>query len=184
MRTQLTSSVDIAPMLLTIASGGNAWRQEPDYAHLSSRFDVTSVLQDGAAPGRDYALHTTDEDGYEFGPVLFPFLQDAPFHVIALMTDDAKVGVYTDWADDSDEILADGQEFEFYDYATEEGRLELVNTAGEDNPRFTELYRLLVTDAVPNELRAPLPEALDGARRDTMAATVARIAYDRAAARS
>jgi len=182
VRSQLTSSVDIAPMLLTLACGNDAWRQQPDYAHLARRHDLTSLLQDTAAPGRAYAVHTTDEDGYEYGPVLFPFLQDAPFHVVALVTDDAKIGLYTDWADDSDEILADGQEFEFYDYTTEAGRLELANTAGEDNPRFAELYRLLMTEAVPNELRAPLPEPLEAVRQETMAATVARIAHDREAA--
>ncbi len=182
-RTQITSSVDLAPMLLTIASGGSDWRDQPEMAHLAGRLDLTSLLQDASAPGRSYALHATDEDGYEFGPLLFPVLQDAPFHVLGLVTDDAKIGVYTDWADDSDEIIVDAQEVEFYDGTTEEGRLELANTAGRDNPRFTELYQTLMTDAVPNELRAPLPDALEAARQQTMAATVARIAYDRALAR-
>jgi arylsulfatase A-like enzyme len=181
-RTQITSSVDLVPMLLSFASGGNGWRDEAPYAHLASRFDMTSVLQDAAAPGRPYALHATDEDGFEFGPRLFPFLQDAPFHVMGLITDDAKIGVYADWADDSDEILAEGQEFEFYDYTSEEGRLELVNSATVQNEKFQDLYDLLMTDAVPNELRAPLPDELEIARQDTMAASVARIAYDRAQA--
>jgi arylsulfatase A-like enzyme len=181
-RTQLTSSVDITPMLLTLASGDASWRERPDLAHLADRLDLTTLLEDANAPGRTHVLHATDEDGYEFGPVLFPFLQDAPFHVLGLITEDAKLGVYTDWADDSDEILADGQEVEFYDYGTEEGRLELANTAGPENPRFTELYRQLMTEAVPTELRAPLPDELDAAREATMAATVARIAYDRSMA--
>ncbi|HYH13045.1 MAG TPA: sulfatase-like hydrolase/transferase [Thermomicrobiales bacterium] len=182
-RTQLTSSVDLTPMLLTLASSGGTWREQPELAYLANRLDLTALLRDASAPGRDYALHATDEDGFEYGPRLFPFLQDAPFHVLGLITEDAKLGVYTDWADDSDEILPDGQEVEFYDYGTEEGRLELANTAGEENQRFTELYQRLMTEVVPNELRAPLPEALEAARQETMAATVARIAYDRAAAR-
>jgi hypothetical protein len=181
-RDQLTASVDLAPMLLTLASGGNDWREQPAYAHLVDRLDLTALLKDAGAPGRPYVLHTTDEDGYEYGPRLFPFLEDAPFHVLGLITEDAKLGVYTDWAEDSDAILPDGQEFEFYDYSTEDGRLELVNTAGSENPRFTELYQVLMTEAVPNELRAPLPDALETARQETMAATVARIAYDRALA--
>jgi arylsulfatase A-like enzyme len=182
-RTQLTSSVDLAPMLLTMASGGNAWREMPEHAHLANRLDMTAVLGDAAAPGRDYALHATEEDGFEYGPRLFPFLQDAPFHVLGLITDDSKVGVYTDWAENSDEILPDGQEVEFYDFTTEEGRLELANTAGPGNARFTGLYQELMANAVPNELRAPLPPELEAAREATMAATVARIAYDRAANR-
>ena len=181
-RTQLTSSVDITPMLLTLASGGDGWREQPEMSHLANRLDLTTLLQDAAAPGRDYALHATDEDGFEYGPLLFPVLQDAPFHVLGLITENAKLGVYSDWADDSDEILPDGQEFEFYDYSTDEGRLELANTAGEQNPQFSELYQTLMTEAVPNELRAPLPVELEAARQETMAATVARIAYDRAAA--
>jgi arylsulfatase A-like enzyme len=179
-RTQLTSSVDITPMLLTLASGGGAWREKPELAHLANRLDLTMLLRDASAPGRAYALHATDEDGFEFGPRLFPFLQDAPFHVLGLVTEDAKLGVYTDWAEDSDEILTDGQEVEVYDYGTEEGRLELANTAGKENPRFAALYHQLMTEAIPTELRAPLPDELEAARQATMAATVARIAYDRA----
>jgi arylsulfatase A-like enzyme len=180
VRSQITSSVDLTPMLLTLASGGNGWREQPEVAYLANRLDLTALLTDASAPGRTWALHATDEDGFEFGPRLFPFLQDAPFHVLGLVTEDAKIGVYSDWADDSDEILTVGQEVEFYDYTTEEGRLELVNTASPENPRFTELYRALMTDAVPNELRAPLPADLEEARQETMAATIARIAYDRA----
>ena len=182
-RTQLTSSVDLTPMLLTLASGGNEWREQPELSYLADRLDLTGLLQDAEAPGRTYALHATDEDGFEYGPKLLPFLQDAPFHVLGLITDEAKIGVYTDWADDSDEILRDGQEFEFYDYTTEEGRMELANTAGAENQQFRELYDVLMTEAVPNELRAPLPDELEAARQETMAATVARIAHDRAAAR-
>jgi arylsulfatase A-like enzyme len=180
-RTQLTSSVDITPMLLTLASGGG-WREQPELAYLARRLDLTTLLEDAEAPGRNYALHATDEDGFEFGPRLFPFLQDAPFHVLGLITEDAKLGVYADWASDSDEILTDGQEFEFYDYTTEEGRLELANTAGVQNQQFRDLYDELMNVAVPNELRAPLPDELEVARQETMAATIARIAYDRALA--
>lgn len=184
VRSQITSSVDLTPMLLTLAAGGNAWRDQPEMSYLANRFDLTTLLQDADAPGRSYALHATDEDGYEYGPLLLPFLEDAPFHVLGLITEDAKVGVYSHWADDSDEILSDGQEFEFYDYGTEEGRLELANTAGARNRRFRELRDELLTEAVPNELRAPLPDELEAAREETMAATIARIAYDRAQAQS
>ena len=138
--------------------------------------------QDAEAPGREYALHATDEDGFEFGPRLFPFLRDAPFHVMGLITEDAKLGVYTHWADDSTEIVTDGQETEFYDYSTEEGRLELANTAGPGNGRFNDEYRFHVSDAVPNELRAPLPDELEAAREATIAATLARVAFDKAQA--
>ncbi len=35
-RTQLSSSVDVAPLLLTIATGSNQWRREPHYSHLAA----------------------------------------------------------------------------------------------------------------------------------------------------
>jgi len=183
VRDEITSSVDLVPLLLSFATGGNDWRNSPEHAHLADRFDMTTLLADAGAPGRPYALHATDEDGFEFGPRLFRFLQDAPFHVMGLVTKDAKIGVYAKWAEDSDEILEQGQEVEFYDYTTEDGRLELVNSAGVQNQQFREMYDLLMTDAVPNGLRATLPPELEAARQDTIAASVARIAYDRALAR-
>ena len=46
VRTQLTSSVDVAPLLLTIATGSNDWRREPHYAHLAGRLDLAAILAD------------------------------------------------------------------------------------------------------------------------------------------
>ena len=51
-RTQLTSSVDVAALLLTIATGSDAWRSDPHYAHISGRHDLASILADPASPGR------------------------------------------------------------------------------------------------------------------------------------
>ncbi len=179
VRTQLSSSVDITPLLLTIAAGGDSWRSQPEATHLTNRFDLSTVLADPAAPGQPFVLHATDEDGFEFGPRLFPFLQGAPFHVVGLITNDAKLGVYSDWADGSTDLIVDTQELEFYDYTTASGRLELENTAVAGNTRFEELYGLLMTDALPNKLRAALPDTLEEARLDTTTATLERIAYDR-----
>jgi hypothetical protein len=181
-RTQITSAVDIVPLLLTFATGGTGWKDDPDLAYLANRFDMTSVMQNAAAPGREHVLHTTDEDGFQFGPIMPPGLQDAPFHVMGVITNDAKLGVYTHWADDSIDIIPDEQQYEFYDYTTDEGRLELANTASAENPKFTTLYQTLMTELVPNELRAPLPEPLETARKETVDATVVRYAYDRAMA--
>ena len=60
-RSQLTSSVDIAPLLLTIASGSGDWRASPDYAHIADRPDLLAIAQDPTKPGRECALHATDE---------------------------------------------------------------------------------------------------------------------------
>jgi arylsulfatase A-like enzyme len=37
VRHQITSSVDFAPMLLTIATGSDGWRLDPRYSHISTR---------------------------------------------------------------------------------------------------------------------------------------------------
>src|SRR4029077_20980975 len=44
VRTQLTSSVDVAPLLLTIASGSSAWRKKKAYSHLARRLDLERLL--------------------------------------------------------------------------------------------------------------------------------------------
>ncbi len=69
LRNQLVNSVDLAPFLLTIGSNGNAWRNDPTYAHLKNRLDMAAICQNASAPGRSYLLHTTDEPGYEEAPL-------------------------------------------------------------------------------------------------------------------
>ncbi len=61
VRNQLSSSVDVAPMLLTVATGANAWRRESHYSHLAERLDLAQILSDPSAPGRAHILHATDE---------------------------------------------------------------------------------------------------------------------------
>ena len=50
-RTQLTSSVDVAPLLLTIASGSDAWRRETRYSHIAERLDLARILPTRRLPG-------------------------------------------------------------------------------------------------------------------------------------
>ncbi len=182
VRTQLTSSVDLAPLLLTLASGDD-WRSQPEYGHLADRLDLAAVLRDPAARGRPYVLHATDEDGYEFGPLLFPFLRDAPWHVIGLRTPTAKLGLYSHWASGSDEIQPAGEETEYYDYATPEGQQELTNGAGPGNQDYLALHDQLVNDAIPNELRRPLPSNLQPAHEKAIGAYLDTVAADAEAAR-
>lgn len=159
-RTQLTSSVDIAPLLLTIATGSNAWREEARYEHLAERADLAAILADPNAPGRPYVMHATDETVTEFA--VEPYAADAPRHVIALRTPDAKYATYSNWAPDGIDVALDGQERELYDYSDGDGRLELHNSAGEstlEGPLSTTLE-----DAMQRELRRPLPAYLASAR--------------------
>ncbi len=159
-RRQLSSSVDVAALLLTIATGSNAWRAEPRYSHLADRLDLAAILADPQAPGRPYVIHATDEAVTEFA--IEPYAADAPLHVVAVRTPAAKYATYSHWPDGTTAPLSAGQERELYDYRTHSGRLELHNSAGE-SPQQAELEQTL-EEAVRHELRRPLPAHLSAAQ--------------------
>jgi arylsulfatase A-like enzyme len=156
LRTQLTSSVDVAPLLLTIATDSNSWRQDPHYAYLGGRLDIAAILADPAAPGRPYVLHATDETVTEFA--IEPYAADAPLHIIAMRTPQAKYATYSNWPETGITPLSEGQEVELYDYSTARGRLEMQNSAGH-SPLEAPL-RAQLAEAIRDELRGPLPPRL------------------------
>jgi len=159
VREQLTSSVDLAPLLLTIASGSEDWRRDPHYSHIADRADLAGILADPTAPGRPYVLHATDETVTEFA--IEPYAADAPLHVVALRTPAAKLATYSNWPLEGIEPLSRGEERELYDYSTHSGRLELHNSASQsalEEELDAELQR-----AFRQELRRPLPPRLTAA---------------------
>jgi arylsulfatase A-like enzyme len=158
-RSQLTSSVDIAALLMTIATGSNAWRNEAHYEHLAGRADLAAILADPAAPGRPYVIHATDEIVTEYA--VEPYAADAPLHVVALRTQEAKYATYSTWQDGGIEPLQTGEERELYDYSTDSGRLELDNVAGESD--LEQELRNTHEQAFEQELRGPLPGRLNAA---------------------
>ena len=160
VRTQLTSSVDVVPLILTIATGSDTWRGEAQHAHLAGRADLAGILADPSAQGRDYVLHATDETVTEFA--VEPYAADAPLHVVAVRTAQAKLALYSDWSSESTTPLSSGQEGELYDYSTQSGRLELHNSL-EQSPLEGTLRRTY-EQAFRNELREPLPLRLEAAR--------------------
>jgi len=164
-RYQLTSSVDFPALLLTLADGTGAWRREPRLAHLAGRLDLAAICAGPDAPSRPWVLHATDEDVTEFATE--PHAAQAPRHVIALRTQRGKLGVYSNWLAGSIAIDAAGQEVECYDYGSGEGRAELANVAGA-SALEEELLRTLEAQAIPDELRAPLPGYLQQARHRGM----------------
>jgi arylsulfatase A-like enzyme len=164
-RYQLTSSADIVGLLLSIASGSNAWRKESSLAHLSKRHDLAAICADPGAPGRPWVLHATDEDVTEFATDLHD--AEAPRHVVALRTAEGKLGVYCNWRQESIEVEPDGQETELYDYGGATGAAELINEAG-SSALQEKLESILVEEAIPNELRAPLPGYLEDAQQEGM----------------
>jgi arylsulfatase A-like enzyme len=159
-RTQLTSSVDVAPLLLRIANGSDEWRRERRYSHLARRLDIAGILSDPTAPGRPYVLHATDETVTEFANE--PYAADAPLHVVALRTEAAKYVTYSNWLEQSIQPLPDGVERELYDYRSEDGRRELENVAAGSPLQGT--LAAMLERALAEELRAPLPAHLHTAR--------------------
>jgi arylsulfatase A-like enzyme len=159
VREQLTSSVDLAPLLLTIASGSEDWRRDPHYSHIADRADLAGILADPTAPGRPYVLHATDETVTEFA--IEPYAADAPLHVVALRTPAAKLATYTNWPAEGIEPLSRGEEHELYDYSTHSGRLELHNSASQS--ALEEPLRAELESAFRDELRRPLPPHLTAA---------------------
>lgn len=118
-----------------------------------------------AAPGRPWVLHATDEDVTEFASDLHA--AEAPRHVIALRTQQGKLGVYSNWRPESIKPDPAGEEVECYDYGTAAGQAELSNVAG--SSALEEQLRLtLQDDAIPNELHASLPGYLGGPQRKGM----------------
>jgi arylsulfatase A-like enzyme len=162
-RPQLASSVDFAPLLLTLATGSNAWRRDPRHEHLARRADLAAILADPGAPGRPYILHTTDEDATEQG-FMTPFADGAARHVIGYRTASAKHATYSHWAPGTIEISSEDQEAETYDYGTRGGRLELDNVVRSE-PALTRALARGLDRAVGSELRRPLPAALTGAQQ-------------------
>jgi hypothetical protein len=64
--------------------------------------------------------------------------------------------VYANWVPGTTDIAFDSTiEIEYYDYSTPGGRAETHNR--KNDPRAAVLYRALLQDILPKDLRAPLP---------------------------
>lgn len=183
-RRQLTSSVDIAPLLLTIAAGGNGWRSDSRYAYLQARGDIAAIAADPGAAGRPWVAHATDDMSVEEmatlmkspavqkmfggGPVPTEIPTSAPSHIVAVRTPDAKLGRYSYWQPGGmDTDHARKVDYELYDYESPGGAHELDNQAGRSGKQAT-LQGLLEGEVLP-ELRAPLPAWMRDAQEQGMA---------------
>jgi len=168
IRTGLTSSVDILPMLVSLGfNGSQTWMTDmlaqiydPEHRH-----NLLPMLKSANASGRPYVVFSTDE----FTPSIYNF-NKSPGHVIAVRTPTAKLGFYADWVKNTTNINFNGKlEFEFYDYSTPGGRAETDNTYNPNNPAVQKLYKQLVDDIIPHQLRAPLPDIFVTAQTDAQA---------------
>jgi arylsulfatase A-like enzyme len=163
-RSQITSSVDVAPLLLSLASGSGGWRASTEFSHLAQRPDLLSIAQDPSQPGRQWALHATDEVLTEFA--LVPYAADAPLHVAGIVTPSHKYATYSNWRGRSLEVLERGQEAELYDYTTPGGLMEVENLAGRSASEDT--LRTMLEQATRDELREPLPANLRHVQRHAL----------------
>jgi arylsulfatase A-like enzyme len=153
VRQELTSSVDLMAMLVTLGHNGSQdWQTGQLKRIYGGRHNMMPMLRSASAPGRDYVLLVTDEmtlSNYVYN--------DAPLHITGLRTQSEKVVTYAKWRTLTSRIEPRSLELEFYDYSTERGRAELHNEPGD--PRAKALADTLHTKIVPLELHAPLPGA-------------------------
>ena len=150
-RTGLSSSVDILPLLVSLGyNGSQSWIRGDLAAIYGNRLNLLPMLQSASAPGRPYVVFATDEPV----PQVYNF-NGSPHHIIGLRTQDAKLGVYADWVSGTTAINPSTIDLEYYDYTTPGGLLETDNR--KHDPARLSLLAALLTDVLPNELRAPLP---------------------------
>jgi hypothetical protein len=164
VRTHLASSVDLLPLLVSVARNGTHWMSEEPYAALyGKRARLFDILVNPEAPGRKYALYTMDEPFYAGMNYLH-----APEHVIGVVAEQGKLGTYAFWnaKTDSGESMKAGMEVEYFDYSQPEGMLEMTNTA--DSKASKELLHTLLTELLPHELRQSLPEKYQAAQQTAL----------------
>lgn len=160
IRDQLTSSVDIMPMLVGFAYGGQKTWMQGNYAEMyGERYDMFPILKSSSVKGLDYALFATDETvtlSDDFATVPNVDGQRTPIHITGIVTPQYKLGVYSHWPVTTTVISPSGQEYEYYDYSTTLGQQEVSNTYA------TSISAPLIKDRllqvlVPSVLQKPLP---------------------------
>lgn len=170
-RTQLTSSVDVVGLMLTIATQSEGWRSESEFGHLANRLSLARLCANPRAPGRPWVLHATDENVTEFA--VESYASTAPRHIVALRTPKGKLALYSNWRPGTIEVESAGQESELYEYNSQEGRLELSSQVASGSPLEDELRAILEAEAIPYELREPLGGQLHQVHRKGLASYLA-----------
>ena len=151
-RVELTSSVDLLNLLVTIGNNGSLSWLDSTYAPIyGDRHNMLPMLKSATAAGRRFVLLATDElvaPSYNFN--------QSPLHIVAYRSKTEKLVTYAQWRSLTADIDPLSLQIEFYDYATAGGRAETANTPRD--PRVPPLLDLLLNDELPNEIRAILPE--------------------------
>jgi hypothetical protein len=154
----------------------SSWRSKKKYSHLAARADIAQIAANPSAAGRPWVAHTTDETTVEELSYTYSFANEAPHHVAAVRTPNAKYAVYSPWKSGTIEVDTSDQDFELYDYSADGGQLELDNIAGSGSQLREQMSGLLQSEVIPKEIRAPLPRHLKAAQEEGMADLYARSA--------
>jgi hypothetical protein len=153
-RRQLASSVDVAPMLVTLGNRGSISWRSGKYARIyGERLNLVELLADPKAPGRDHVLFATDE----ILPNAMNYLR-APTHVLAVRTPEVKLVTYSHWMRGTTRPIRATMKLEFYDYATATGRAETLSTPSD--ARVKPLLNKLLNQYSATQMEAPLPGSL------------------------
>ena len=160
VRTQLTSSVDLMPMLVGFAySGQNTWMQGDYQEMYGKRYNMFPLLKSSSVAGLTYALFASDEvcaAEFDFATVPTADGQRTPVHIMGVITAKYKLGVYSRWPAGTVLPSPDGQQYEYYDYSTTGGQQETANTYL-TTPAAKLIKDDLLNVLVPTVLEAPLP---------------------------
>jgi len=174
IRSQLTSSVDIMPMLVSFAYGGTrSWiEKSDDYKMLYQiRHDMFPLLKSANATGRSYSLFAADESepgSFDFLTPLDINLYRTPYHILGLVTPEAKLAIYSNWQSIPGlKPISPNQTYEYYDYSTPKGQLELDNTYANSNANAVAMKNNLLNNYWPNEIEAPIPQSLQAIQNIT-----------------
>jgi uncharacterized sulfatase len=90
-RHELTSSVDVFGLLVSLGHNGSTSWQTGKYAKIyGNRHDMIPMLKSASAPGRPFTLLVTDE--LTLGNYIF---NDAPLHIVGLRTKHEKLVAYS-----------------------------------------------------------------------------------------
>lgn len=169
VRHQLTSSVDVLPMLATIAHGSREWMKGAYADTYEERLDLLPLLKSSSARGRDHIVMATDE----WIPKYYDY-NNSPRHILGLRTPDAKLAAYSFW-DKAGFMDRSKLQLESYNYDTSAGRLELDNQHA-DSGKAQKLIKDLLGKYNITQMQAPLPPKYRAAQATGKAQYLAYIA--------
>ncbi len=147
VRHGITSSVDVLPMLATIAHGDRGWIRGAYADAYRERLDLLPVLKRASGRTRTRAWMASDE----FHGRTLDFI-GVPRHVLGVRTKELKVASYSYW-NPRGVRRRSGMEVESYDFSTKRGRWELDNFRCDSGAART-LLKQMNREA---QMRAPLP---------------------------